>query len=152
ADRHQAGNRLRAAGREMNRRLHSLRVRLTLVNVGLLTAALLVTAVGSVWGLKSYLIDRIDDDLRSMQVALDASGLTAAQLQQLTGQGGVLHQVEMAETESGSYEVLGALIDPDGTVVPIFGSGSVAEQEAVADAAEDPRELAESGHIERVTI
>jgi two-component system, OmpR family, sensor kinase len=136
----------------MRRRLHSLRVRLALVNVGLLAVALLVTAVGSVWGLKSYLIDRIDDDLRTMQTALGSSELTADQLQELTGRGGVLHQVEMAEAEAGSYEVLGALIDPDGRVVPIFGSGSVAEQEAVADATEDPHALAESGDIDRVTI
>lgn len=136
----------------MKRRLQSLQARLTLVNVALLAVALLVTAVGSVWGLKSYLNDRIDDDLHSMQTTIENTGLTAAQLRELTGRGGVLHEVETAEAEGSSYEILGALVAPDGEVVPIFGSGSVAEQEAVAEAAEDPKALAESGDIVRVSI
>lgn len=136
----------------MRRRLQSLRVRLTLVNVALLALALLTTAIGSVWGLKTYLIDRIDDDLHSMQAGLENSNFTADLLRELTGRGGVLYDVEVAEAETNSYEILGALIDPDGQVVPIFGSGSVAEQEAVAHAAEDPSGLAESGDIVRVNI
>jgi two-component system, OmpR family, sensor kinase len=136
----------------VKRRHHSLRATLTLVNVGLLAVALVATAIGSVWGLRTYLIDRIDDDLHSMQAGLENSTLTADQLRELTGRGGMLHEVEVAEAEDSSYEILGALLDPSGKVVPIFGSGSVAEQQAVADAAEDLNALADSGDIVRTEI
>jgi two-component system, OmpR family, sensor kinase len=134
----------------MSRRIPSLRARLTLINVALLAVGLALIACGSVWGLRSYLVDRVDDDLRSMQAAR-GTDLTAASLRELTGRGGVLHDLEAAN-EGGSDVSLGALIGPSGRVMPIFGFGSVAEQQALIDAIPDPAELAASGDIDDVDV
>ncbi|HYJ67934.1 MAG TPA: HAMP domain-containing sensor histidine kinase [Nocardioidaceae bacterium] len=136
----------------MSRRIPSLRARLTLINVALLAVALVVTACASVWGLRTYLVDRIDDDLHAMQTALANSDLTAETLQDLTGRGGVLHKFETAEASGNSYEILGALIDPDGQIVPVFGSGSVVQQQALAESVDDPEEVAASGDIVTVDL
>jgi two-component system, OmpR family, sensor kinase len=136
----------------MSRRIPSLRARLTLINVALLAVALVVTACASVWGLRTYLVDRIDDDLHSMQTALASSDLTGRTLQDLTGRGGVLHKLETAEASDSSYEILGALIAPDGRVVPVFGSGSLVQQQALAESVDDPAEVAASGDIVTVGI
>jgi two-component system OmpR family sensor kinase len=134
----------------MRRRIPSLRARLTLINVALLAVGLVVIACGSVWGLRSYLVDRVDDDLRSMKAAQDTD-LTAASLRELTGRGGVLHEMEVAN-ERGSDVSHGALLGPSGRVMPIFGFGSVADQQALIDAVPDPAKLAASGDIVNVDV
>jgi two-component system OmpR family sensor kinase len=134
----------------MTRRIPSLRARLTLINVALLAVGLVLIACGSVWGLRSYLVDRVDDDLRSMRAAQDTD-LTAASLRELTGRGGVLHELEAANG-GGSDVSLGALIGPSGRVLPIFGFGSVGGQQVLIDAVPDPAELAASGDIVDVDV
>jgi two-component system, OmpR family, sensor kinase len=136
----------------MSRRIPSLRARLTLINVALLAVALVVTAGASVWGVRTYLVDRIDDDLHSIQTALASSDLTAQTLRELTGRGGVLHKLEVAESSGSSDEIVAALLGPDGRIVPVFGSGSVARQQELAEAVGDPEEVAASGDVVNIDI
>ncbi|HEU0285434.1 MAG TPA: HAMP domain-containing sensor histidine kinase [Nocardioidaceae bacterium] len=136
----------------MRRRLQSLRARLALINVGLLAVALLVAACVSVVGLKTYLMDRIDDDLHSMQAGFEHTDLSAASLRELAQRGGALAKLDSAARESGSSGLIGALVSPDGAVLPVYGAGSVGEQEALAAAVDDPQELADSGNIVDVDI
>jgi two-component system OmpR family sensor kinase len=136
----------------MRRRLRSLRVRLTLINVALLAIALLVAACVSVWGLKTYLIDRIDDDLHSMQSAVEHSNMSTQMLRDLAREGGVLREIEAAARTENSSELIGAVLSPDGSLLPIFGAGSIDLQRAIAAASEDPQALADSGDIVRVSI
>jgi two-component system, OmpR family, sensor kinase len=59
-----------------HRGIHSLRGRLTLVNVALLALGIVAATAVSLMGMRHYLLDNVDSELLGSRNALQGAGLT----------------------------------------------------------------------------
>ncbi|MFE1962807.1 ATP-binding protein [Streptomyces sp. NPDC059479] len=122
-------------------RTHSLRTRLTLVNVLLLALGITVATAVSLFGLRHYLLGAIDSELTGSREGLQRSGITMKQIESLSALAAV--RDILAPGESGvstlpKPETVFMAVDGSGRPMSFTGIPPSERQRALAAAVEDP--------------
>lgn len=78
---------IRARARHHHRAIHSLRAKLTLVNVCVLTLGIVAATAVSLMGMRHYLLDRVDSELMGSRTALQQTGFTQKEIETISAIG-----------------------------------------------------------------
>ncbi|WFB08994.1 HAMP domain-containing histidine kinase [Streptomyces sp. LX-29] len=116
---------------------HSLRVRLTLSNIGVLALGLAIAAWVSVLGIRHYMISIIDEDLIGSRTGLERAGVGDADLATVAA----LAEVGDEIIPSRRARTLFVVLDAEGRVRPFTGVPVDRAQRALAAAVTDPAAL-----------
>ncbi|MFD7899365.1 sensor histidine kinase [Streptomyces sp. NPDC059743] len=122
-------------------RTHSLRTRLTLVNVLLLALGITVATAVSLFGLRHYLLGAIDSELTGSREGLQRSGITMKQIESLSALAAVRDILAPGDSGASNLpkpDTVFVVVDASGR--PLFFAGIMPSerQRALAVAVEDP--------------
>jgi two-component system OmpR family sensor kinase len=121
---------------------HSLRARLTLANVALLALGIVAATVVSVMGMRYYLLDQIDGELKQSRQALGGSQLTLEMIEGLSDLAIVREQFMRQSVADPRPDELLTLVDERGGTLSLAGYTASDVQRDFAAAVGDPRTLA----------
>ncbi|MFB7996388.1 ATP-binding protein [Streptomyces sp. NPDC056002] len=151
------GRRGQAAGR--SRRFHSLRAKLTLVNVALLALGIAAATAVSLIGMRHYLLENIDAELTSSRTSLQRTGLTLRQIESLSELGIALDKLSpgpnSADEGASSLprnETVFVAVDRAGEPITVGTLRPTARQRDLASAVDDPKALATADEPHDVTV
>ncbi|MGX1492165.1 sensor histidine kinase [Streptomyces tendae] len=138
------------------RGIRSLRGKLTLVNVALLAAGIVVATAVSLMTARFYLLDKVDTELKSARGTLSQAGFTLRQIESLSElgialdkfSGGGATDTDPLPGPSMVYVAVGATGEP----VALGPLRPTARQHALASAVDDPRALAADEEPRDVTV
>ncbi|MFD9221212.1 sensor histidine kinase [Streptomyces sp. NPDC060064] len=133
--------------RHQHRGIHSLRAKLTLVNVALLALGIVAATAVSLMGMRHYLLDRVDTELVGSRNALKRTGFTQKQIESLSAIGALRDQFAPGTSDADSLprpETILVALDHEGEPIGFAGIAPIERQHRLADAVEDPAALADS--------
>lgn len=127
------------------RGVHSLRGKLTLANVGLLSLGIAIATAVSVMGMRLYLLDSVDTELMATRGSIGEARISMEQVDALSALVAVRQKTSPApRAEDAGSLVQGAVfaaLDEKGKPLTIGGFAPTAQQRALADAVDDPAAL-----------
>ncbi|RFU87479.1 sensor histidine kinase [Streptomyces triticagri] len=126
---------------------HSLRAKLTAVNVVLLALGVVAATAVSLMGMRHYLLDKVDTELVSSRESLELTGLTRQQIEALGAVGSLRDQLAREMGSDGSPPRPGmifAAVDGRGRALSFAGVPPTQEQRALVEALDDPAGTARS--------
>ncbi|MEV5613532.1 HAMP domain-containing sensor histidine kinase [Streptomyces sp. NPDC052225] len=136
--------------------MHSLRAKLTLASVALLALGIVAATAVSLMAMKHYLLDTIDEELRSSRASVQHTGITLRQMDALAQLGIALDNMADGEVgPSGSLVHTNSLfvaVDAHGDPVAIGDFRPTPRQRTFAAAVDDPAAAARDGSVRDVTL
>ncbi|AVZ74886.1 sensor histidine kinase [Streptomyces lunaelactis] len=145
----------RTGPRRCRRGIHSLRAKLTIVNVCLLALGIVAATAVSLMGMRHYLLERVDAELLMSRNALGRSGFTQKEIDSLSAIGALREQFMPDASGAGSLPrsstVLVAL-DADHRPIAFAQVPPTGRQLELADAVDDPEALAASAEADDVSL
>ncbi|MFI1398949.1 sensor histidine kinase [Streptomyces sp. NPDC020681] len=138
-----------------HRGIHSLRARLTLVNVCLLALSIVAATAVSLMGMRHYLLERVDAELLMSRNALAGSGFTQKEIDSLSAIGALREQFLPDASGAGSLpRATTVLVALDAGHEPIAFAQipPTGRQLELADAVDDPDALAASAEAADVNL
>ncbi|MFE0130530.1 ATP-binding protein [Streptomyces sp. NPDC059037] len=142
--------------RRAHRGTHSLRAKLTWVNVALLALGIVTATAVSIMGMRHFLLDNIDAELTSSRDSLHRMGLTMKQIEYISALGMALDNLSPDGTDrSGGLpraDTLIVAIGASGKPVPIGSLEPTPRQRALASAVDDPGALVSASQPRDVTL
>ncbi|QEU92294.1 sensor histidine kinase [Streptomyces kanamyceticus] len=135
--------------------MHSLRARLTLVNVALLALGIVAAAAVSLMGMRHYVLANVDTQLATSRESLERMGFTMKQIEYLSELGVALDKLSPGSGDTKglpSADSVFVAVGPAGKPLAIGTLEPTARQRALADAVDDPAALAASGDPHDVTL
>lgn len=145
----------RAWHQQHHRGIHSLRAKLTVVNVALLALGIVAATAVSLMGMRHYLLGRVDSELTGSRNALERTGFTQKEIDSLSAIGALRDQFAPDDKEASrlprSPTILVAL---DAVHRPIAFARIVPtdRQRDLAAAVDDPGALADSAEARDVNV
>jgi two-component system OmpR family sensor kinase len=125
---------------------HSLRAKLTLANLALLSLGIVMATAVSLMGMRHYLLAQVDAELTKSRDSLSSSQLTMRQINVLSSLAGIGDRlVPQQQAGSPKPDTVFAAVDRQGKVLTIAGYAPTAAQRALADAFQDPTKLTKDG-------
>ncbi|CAM5508070.1 MULTISPECIES: HAMP domain-containing sensor histidine kinase [Streptomyces] len=138
------------------RGIRSLRGKLTLVNVALLAAGIVVATAVSLMTARFYLLDKVDTELKSARGTLGQAGFTLRQIESLSELGIALDRFNGdGATDTDPLPVPSMVyvaVDPAGEPVALGPLRPTPRQHALASAVGDPTALASDEEPRDVTV
>ncbi|MEU6535112.1 HAMP domain-containing sensor histidine kinase [Streptomyces sp. NPDC047000] len=131
--------------------IHSLRGKLTMTTVALLALGIVVATAVSLMGMRHYLLDQIDVHLNKTRESLRSTTLTRDQIDSLAALA-VIQDKFVTTPGSPRPDSVFALVDGDGTALPIAGFAPSGSQRALADAVGDPGRLARASEPREISV
>ncbi|MFF3321478.1 sensor histidine kinase [Streptomyces sp. NPDC002889] len=142
-------------GSRRHRGLHSLRAKLTFVNVALLTLGIVAATAVSLFGMRHYLLERVDTELLSSRSALERAGFTRKEVDSLSAIGALREQISPDRSEAStlprSSTVLAA-VDAQGRPISFATIAPTERQIALVEAVDDVGALAASAEARDVVL
>jgi two-component system OmpR family sensor kinase len=133
----------------------TLRGRITLANVALLAAGLVLAGIASLVGMYTLLVGEIDDSLHASQAGLERTSLTADSLRRLCTTAGLVESSSTnRDTITAFDQDLFVILDPHGrTIDACLGQAvpATAERARLTGAVSNPGALATSGDAATVS-
>ncbi|MET9493239.1 HAMP domain-containing sensor histidine kinase [Streptomyces sp. NPDC006552] len=135
---------------------HSLRAKLTVANVLLLALGIAAATAVSLIGMRHYLLDNIDAELRASRTSLQRTGITLKQVEALSQLG-----IALDKMSPGGSGPAGALprsdslfvaVDRAGRPVPVGALRPTGRQRELAAAVTDPATLARDPAVHDVQL
>ncbi|MFJ9249253.1 ATP-binding protein [Streptomyces sp. NPDC101776] len=121
---------------------HSLRAKLTLANLALLSLGIVMATAVSLMGMRHYLLAQVDAELTKSRDSLSSSQLTMRQINVLSSLAGIGDRlVPQQQPGSPKPDTVFAAVDRQGRVLTIAGYAPTVAQRALADAFQDPTGL-----------
>ncbi|WP_329118306.1 sensor histidine kinase [Streptomyces sp. NBC_01465] len=142
-------------GAPRRRHLHSLRGKLTLATVLLLAIGIVTATAISLMGMRHYLIDASDTNLRNSRNSLRSMNLSLQQIENLTALAVVRDQFTGANSKAGILprpESLFVPLDKDGRALSVGTVTPTARQQSLARAVHDPAAVAASDSIHDISL
>ncbi|MCM2389348.1 sensor histidine kinase [Streptomyces albipurpureus] len=133
---------------------HSLRGKLTAVNVILLALGIAAATAVSLMGMQHYLMDRVDTELIGNREALEGTGFTQKEIDSLRAMGTLLEQFAPGDRRSSlpRSDTLIVALDSEGQPTALAGIEPSARQRTIAAAVDNPAGLSRSGEVRSITI
>ncbi|MEU5398769.1 HAMP domain-containing sensor histidine kinase [Streptomyces sp. NPDC005963] len=133
---------------------HSLRAKLTAVNVLLLALGITVATAVSLMGMRHFLIDRVDTELIGNRNALARTGFTQKEISSLKALGTLLEQFAPGHRQSGlpRSDTMIVALDAHGRPTAFAGIEPTSRQRAIASAVADPAALVRSGAVLEIQV
>ncbi|MCX4818879.1 HAMP domain-containing histidine kinase [Streptomyces sp. NBC_01142] len=135
--------------------MHSLRARLTLVNLALLALGIVAATVVSLMGMRHYLLDSVDSELIASRNALQGAGLTRKQIDSLSAIGALREQFEPDKTGASTLpppETILVALDAKGSPISFAGVAPTERQRGLAAAVDDPAALTRSDEMAELSL
>ncbi|MEJ8636932.1 HAMP domain-containing sensor histidine kinase [Streptomyces sp. MS2.AVA.5] len=147
---------LRAGARHTRRHgIHSLRAKLTIVNVALLALGIAAATAVSLMGMRHYLLDRVDTELLGSRNALQRTGFTQKEVDSLSAISALMEEFAPGNGERsplpGSETVFVAL-DAQHRPIALAKIPPTRRQTELADAVRDPVSYADSAEVHDVRV
>ncbi|MGW1494066.1 ATP-binding protein [Streptomyces sp. NPDC002402] len=136
---------IRARARHHHRAIHSLRAKLTLVNVCVLTLGIVAATAVSLMGMRHYLLDRVDSELMGSRTALQRAGFTQKEIETISAIGELAAQ--FGKTGAGGLprsDTIMVAVDANREPISLAGVAPTERQRELAAAVGDPAALAHS--------
>ncbi|UUN28740.1 cell wall metabolism sensor histidine kinase WalK [Streptomyces sp. FIT100] len=136
-------------------RTHSLRAKLTLVNVVLLALGIAIATGVSLFGLRHYLLDAIDRELTASRQGLERAALTLHEVESLSALASIRDKLLPEYAGAGTLprpETIFVAVGPEGRPVTFGGMAPTERQRELAAAAGDPHALARSDAIDTLRL
>ncbi|MCQ4209843.1 sensor histidine kinase, partial [Streptomyces longispororuber] len=136
---------------------HSLRAKLTLTNVALVALGIAAATAVSLMSMRHYLLDSIDQELKSSRTSIQHTGITLKQVQALSELGIALDKMQPSD-EGGQVgglpgaKSLFVAVDAHGDPVAVGTLRPTQRQRALAAAVDDPRALARDTSVRDLTL
>lgn len=127
--------------------IHSLRGQLTLANVALLALGIVVATAGSLMGMRTYLLDSVDTQLKATRDSIGDSRLTLEQVDSLSALAAVRARIsptpsdKEADADSWVQDGIFVAVDDQGRPAAIGPFAPTDTQRALAAAVDDPAAL-----------
>ncbi|MFE5853890.1 sensor histidine kinase [Streptomyces sp. NPDC056500] len=133
---------------------HSLRAKLTAVNVMLLALGITVATAVSLMGMQHFLIDRVDTELVGNRNALERTGFTQKEVESLRALGTLLEQFAPGDRQSGlpRSDTMIVALDDRGQPTSFAGIEPTSRQRAIASAVADPSALSRSSAVRDIQV
>ncbi|MFF2845082.1 ATP-binding protein [Streptomyces sp. NPDC058001] len=128
-----------------HRGLHTLRAKLTLVNVALLALGIIAATAVSLMGMRHYLLQNVDAQLTASRDSLRNTGLTLKQIDSLSELGIALDRLSPSGKDAGGLpraDTVFVAVRDGGTPVAVGALEPTPRQRALAAAVRDPEALA----------
>lgn len=135
--------------------MHSLRARLTLVNVALLALGIVAAAAVSLMGMRHYVLANVDSQLSTSRASLERMGFTMQQIEYLSELGVALDKLSPGGSGTQglpSADNVFVAVGPTGKPLSIGTLEPTRRQRALVDAVDDPAALAVTGKPHDVTL
>jgi two-component system OmpR family sensor kinase len=135
--------------------MHSLRAKLTLVNVALLALGIVAATAVSLMGMRHYLLQSVDSELLGSRSAMQNAGLTHQQIDSLSAISALAKQFKQGKAAASALanrEMIFAALDAKGEPVTFAGIAPTGQQLDLAAAVKDPAALARSEEVADLTI
>ncbi|MFD9715357.1 sensor histidine kinase [Streptomyces sp. NPDC059076] len=141
-------------GRRHRHAPHSLRAKLTAVNVMLLALGITVATAVSLMGMQHFLIDRVDTELVGNRNALERTGFTQKEVESLRALGTLLEQFAPGDRQSGlpRSDTMIVALDDRGQPTSFAGIEPTSRQRAIASAVADPSALSRSSAVRDIQV
>ncbi|MGW4030080.1 ATP-binding protein [Streptomyces sp. NPDC004838] len=136
--------------------MHSLRTRLTLVNLVVLLLGVVAATVVSLMAMQHFLLQRVDSELLSSRKAVEDTGFTQAEIERLKGIAALLdHVASPHDPETNALprsNTMLVAVDAEHRPVSFAGFKPTGRQRELADTVDDPTALAASGAVRDLTV
>ncbi|MEV6785594.1 HAMP domain-containing sensor histidine kinase [Streptomyces sp. NPDC051098] len=147
---------LRSGGRHHPRHgIHSLRAKLTIVNVALLALGIAAATAVSLIGMRHYLLDRVDTELLGSRNALQRTGFTQKEVDSLSAISALMEEFAPGDGQRsplpGSETVFVAL-DAQHRPIALANIPPTRRQFELAEAVRDPVAYADSAEVHDVRV
>lgn len=136
-------------------RTHSLRSKLTLINVVLLALGITIATAVSLFGLRHYLLDSIDTELTMSRNGLQRSELTIHQIESLSSLVSIVEKIAPHRPGAGALpapESVFVAVDERNRPLDFAGLVPTERQRALARAIPDPVALSRETGVRQVTV
>jgi two-component system, OmpR family, sensor kinase len=130
-----------------HRGIHSLRGRLTLVNVALLALGIVAATAVSLMGMRHYLLDNVDSELLGSRNALQGAGLTQKQIDSLSAIGALRDKYDPERAAARTLpraDTVFVALDAKGQPIAFAGIAPTERQHELTSAVGDPAVFAGS--------
>ncbi|MET7616412.1 HAMP domain-containing sensor histidine kinase [Streptomyces sp. NPDC005408] len=144
---------IRARARRHHRGIHSLRAKLTLVNVCVLTLGIVAATAVSLMGMRHYLLDRVDTELIGSRTALQRTGFTQKEIETISAIGEL--GAQFSESGAGGLprsDTIMVAVDAKREPISFAGIAPTDRQRELAAAVGDPGKPADSAEPRDVSV
>lgn len=134
---------------------HSLRTKLTLINVVLLALGITIATGVSLFGLRHYLLQNIDSELTMSRNGLQRTELTVSQIESLSSLATIVEHISPRRPGAGMLpapDSVFVLVDAQRRPINFAGVVVTERQRALARAVTDPTALSQEGGVRDVTV
>ena len=121
----------------------SLRAKMTLSGIVMLALGIVVATAISLMGVKHYLVDSVDTELKSARKRIGSVQLTVDDLNTFVRMAGMRDALDPSVAEAtDTNPTVFAAIDARGRAMPMLGHAPTRKQRALAESVDDPAALA----------